>query len=77
MANTRFIAVTAALALSALVVPHRASAQSSFYQGKTVAVVIGATGGSLELAARIVTRHLGKHVPGQPNVVLPSRNPTA
>jgi tripartite-type tricarboxylate transporter receptor subunit TctC len=70
MARTRFIAVTAALALSALVVSHRASAQSSFYQGKTVSVVIGATGGSLELAARIVTRHLGKHVPGQPNVVL-------
>lgn len=70
MARTRFIAVTAALALSALVVPHCASAQSSFYQGKTVSVVIGATGGSLELAARIVTRHLGKHVPGQPNVVL-------
>jgi tripartite-type tricarboxylate transporter receptor subunit TctC len=71
MARTRFIAVTAALALSALVVPHRAPAQSSsFYQGKTISVVIGATGGSLELAARIVTRHLGKHVPGEPNVVL-------
>lgn len=70
MARTRFIAVTAALALSALVVSAGASAQSSFYQGKTISVVIGATGGSLELAARIVTRHLGKHVPGQPNVVL-------
>ena len=70
MARTRFIAVTAAFVLSAAAVPHRASAQSSFYEGKTVSVIIGATGGSLELAARIVTRHLGKHVPGQPNVVL-------
>jgi tripartite-type tricarboxylate transporter receptor subunit TctC len=45
-------------------------AQAAFYEGKTIAVVIGATGGSLELAARIVTRHLGKHIPGKPNVVL-------
>lgn len=58
-----------ALALSALA-PISVAAQSSFYEGKTVAVVIGATGGSLELAARIVTRHLGKYIPGHPNVVL-------
>ncbi len=70
MARTRFVAMTAALAMSALGVSLGALAQSSFYQGKTISVVIGATGGSLELAARIVTRHLGKHVPGQPNVVL-------
>lgn len=47
-----------------------AAAQANFYEGKTVAVVIGATGGSLELAARIVTRHVGKYIPGKPNVVL-------
>ena len=58
-----------ALAL-VLLAPAGVSAQSSFYEGKTVSVVIGATGGSLELAARIVTRHLGKHIPGHPNVVL-------
>ena len=62
---------TAVLALAlAVLAPASASAQSSFYEGKTVSVVIGASGGSLELAARIVTRHLGKHVPGHPNVVL-------
>jgi tripartite-type tricarboxylate transporter receptor subunit TctC len=58
-----------ALALGVLP-PATVSAQNSFYDGKTVSVVIGATGGSLELAARIVTRHLGKHIPGHPNVVL-------
>lgn len=50
--------------------PRRVFAQAAFYEGKTIAVVIGATGGSLELAARIVTRHLGKHIRGKPNVVL-------
>jgi tripartite-type tricarboxylate transporter receptor subunit TctC len=41
-------------------------AQGSFYEGKTVTVVIGASGGSLEIAARLVARHLGKHIPGNP-----------
>jgi tripartite-type tricarboxylate transporter receptor subunit TctC len=45
-------------------------AQSSFYEGKTVTVVIGASGGSLEIAARIAARHLGKHLPGNPNVIV-------
>src|SRR5919106_5153760 len=45
-------------------------AQGSFYEGKTVTVVIGASGGSLEIAARIAARHLGKHLPGNPNVIV-------
>jgi tripartite-type tricarboxylate transporter receptor subunit TctC len=47
-----------------------ARAQASFYEGKTVSVVIGASGGSLEIAARLVARHLGKHIPGNPNVIV-------
>ena len=69
MRGRQILALVAALAINAVGVGS-ASAQSSFYEGKTVAVVIGATGGSLELAARIVTRHLGKYLPGHPNVVL-------
>jgi tripartite-type tricarboxylate transporter receptor subunit TctC len=60
----------AAAVVMATGIPASVSAQGSFYEGKTVSVIIGATGGSLELAARIVTRHLGKHIPGHPNVVL-------
>ena len=59
-----FYAVLAALcAASAL-------AQGSFYEGKTVTVVIGASGGSLEIAARIAARHLGRHLPGNPTVIV-------
>ncbi|MGE0627142.1 MAG: Bug family tripartite tricarboxylate transporter substrate binding protein [Hyphomicrobiaceae bacterium] len=50
-----------------------ALAESDFYKGKTVQVVIGAKGGSLTLAGQIVARHLGKHIPGQPNVIFLSR----
>lgn len=69
MRQNRVFLVAAALAIS-IFASGQASAQSSFYEGKTVSVIIGATGGSLELAARIVTRHLGKYIPGHPNVVL-------
>jgi tripartite-type tricarboxylate transporter receptor subunit TctC len=47
-----------------------AAAQGSFYEGKTVTVVIGATGGSLNVSARIVARHLGKYIPGNPTVIV-------
>jgi tripartite-type tricarboxylate transporter receptor subunit TctC len=44
-------------------------AQSDFYKGRTISVVIGAKTGSLAVAAQIVTHHLGKHIPGNPLVI--------
>src|SRR5215510_10029680 len=46
-----------------------ARAQADFYKGKTVAIVIGAKTGSLAVAAQLVGRHLGKHIPGNPTVI--------
>ena len=46
-------------------------AQESFYQGKTVRVIVGlAPGGGYDVYARTIARHLGKHIPGHPNVVV-------
>jgi len=45
-------------------------AQASFYEGKTITVVIGSTGGMLEIASRIMARHLGKYLPGNPTVIV-------
>ncbi|HXF55884.1 MAG TPA: tripartite tricarboxylate transporter substrate-binding protein [Hyphomicrobiaceae bacterium] len=61
--------VGCALSLPALSSAH---AQSDFYKGKTVQVVIGAKSGSLAVAAQIVAQHLGKHIPGNPNVIFVS-----
>lgn len=48
-----------------------AAAQEDFYRGKTVTVVVGARAvGSLSISAQFLTRHLGRHIPGQPTVVL-------
>ncbi|HWP24330.1 MAG TPA: tripartite tricarboxylate transporter substrate binding protein [Candidatus Binatia bacterium] len=45
-----------------------AAAQSSFYEGKTVRIVVGfSPGGTYDLWARLVAHHLSKHVPGNPS----------
>ena len=46
-----------------------ARAQTDFYKGKTVSVVIGAKNGSLALSAQIVAQHLGRYIPGNPTVI--------
>lgn len=45
-------------------------ATAQFYRGKTVAVVIGsAAGAGFDAYGRVVARHLGRFIPGNPNVV--------
>ena len=45
-------------------------AQTPFYQGKTVRLVIGSTtGGGYDLWARHAARFIGKYIPGNPDVV--------
>jgi tripartite-type tricarboxylate transporter receptor subunit TctC len=46
-----------------------AQAQTDFYKGRTVSVVIGAKTGSLALAGQIVAQHLGRYIPGNPTVI--------
>jgi tripartite-type tricarboxylate transporter receptor subunit TctC len=48
-----------------------AGAQDNFYAGKTVQIVVGYTpGGGYDLYARALARHLGRHIPGGPTVVV-------
>lgn len=62
-----------ALALSAAVTMTTAQADpvADFYQGRTVQMVVGySAGGGYDLYARALARHIGKHIPGNPNVVV-------
>ena len=41
------------------------------YAGKTIELIVGAPpGGGYDIYARAVARHLGRHIPGEPNVVV-------
>jgi hypothetical protein len=51
--------------------PGRDNAVAQFYRGKQIVVVVGAsTGGGYDLLARLMARHLGRHIPGQPQLVV-------
>jgi tripartite-type tricarboxylate transporter receptor subunit TctC len=59
-------------AIAALVAT-QAGAQNPapFYRGKTVTVIVGfSPGGGYDLYARVLARHIGKHLPGAPNVTV-------
>ena len=44
---------------------------ASFYKGKTVRIVVGfSAGGGYDHYARVVARHIGRHIPGNPNVIV-------
>jgi tripartite-type tricarboxylate transporter receptor subunit TctC len=64
-------AAVLAIASIALAAPI-ASAQSpaDFYRGRNVDLYIGySVGGAYDLYARVIARHLGKHIPGNPTIV--------
>ena len=42
-----------------------------FYEGKTIRMIVGfAPGGGFDTYSRAITRHLGKHIPGNPTFVV-------
>src|SRR5882757_5169375 len=75
MSNGRFLCrhrATASTLLTLLAISSAAQAQTAaeFYRGKTINVYIGVgVGGEYDIQARLVARHIGKHIPGNPTVV--------
>lgn len=49
----------------------RAAAQTDFYQGKTIRIIVGySPGGGYDALARMLSRHMGKYIPGHPAIVV-------
>ncbi len=60
----------ALLALAAAALAGSAAAQD-FYRGKTLTILVGfSPGGGFDLNARVLARHIGRHIPGNPTVVV-------
>ena len=56
--------------VSAMPMAAQADAVADFYRGRTVNVVIGyGPGGGYDLCARLIARHIGRYIPGNPSVV--------
>jgi tripartite-type tricarboxylate transporter receptor subunit TctC len=60
--------VSLILALTALT---DARAQAPYYQGKTITIIVGyLAGDGYDIWARLLAGHLGKHIPGNPNIIV-------
>jgi tripartite-type tricarboxylate transporter receptor subunit TctC len=59
------------------IAPASAQSAADFYKGKTITVYIGyASGGGYDLFARVISRHMPRHIPGNPHM-LPVNMPGA
>ena len=67
MRHRHFLGVVAGIAMT-LFLAVSSWAQSPFYEGKAITILIGTTGGGSIVAARIIARHIGKYIPGNPAV---------
>lgn len=68
-ALTRGAAAAAIATLMTISITY-AQTPAEFYKGKTVELYIGySVGGGYDLYARVLARHIGKHIPGNPTVV--------
>ncbi len=72
MVSMRHVRCAAVLLAAALPAPvARAQSPADFYKGKNVELYVGySVGGAYDLYARTIARHLGKHIPGNPTVIV-------
>jgi tripartite-type tricarboxylate transporter receptor subunit TctC len=68
------LATSAALAIiasAAIVSQANADEAAKFFKGRTLAIQVGfGAGGGYDTTTRIFARHFGKHIPGNPNVIV-------
>ena len=63
----------ALLASLALTLHAHADAVADFYKGRTITLIVGyGPGGGYDLFARLMARHLGRYIPGNPTIVVQS-----
>jgi tripartite-type tricarboxylate transporter receptor subunit TctC len=72
MTKFRYLAVAAVVLAATLALnPFQAQAQQDFYAGKQLTILVNyEAGGATDLEARLIARHIGKHIPGKPNVIV-------
>ena len=64
------LAFAACALLPAIATPVLGQTPEQFYKGRSIDMVIGAdAGGGYDVYARVLTRHIGNHIPGTPTVV--------
>jgi len=66
-----FLALATSAALSFAATGAMAQSVAEFYAGKQINFLVGASaGGGYDTQARLVARHLGRHIPGNPTIIV-------
>ncbi|MFN3889889.1 MAG: Bug family tripartite tricarboxylate transporter substrate binding protein [Beijerinckiaceae bacterium] len=69
--NIRCILPLAASLILAVAGGANAQDEAGFFKGKSVRILVGtASGGDYDTQARLLSRHIGRHIPGQPAVIV-------
>jgi tripartite-type tricarboxylate transporter receptor subunit TctC len=69
--TTRAIAAVAIVAAAAVGSPSFAQSPAEFFKDKTVTFYVGlSAGGGYDVNARLVAKHIGKYIPGNPTVIV-------
>lgn len=64
-----FLTLAILFAFGAWAAPARA--QEAFFKGKTMRIVVGfSAGGGFDAYSRAIARHMGKHIPGNPTIIV-------
>lgn len=59
------------IALAAMPLAAAPAAAQDFYKGRNISIVVGfSPGGGFDANARLLARHIGRHIPGNPDVVV-------
>jgi tripartite-type tricarboxylate transporter receptor subunit TctC len=67
----RLLSAAMVFAVTGIAWPVSAATPAEFYRGRVVQVLVGfSAGGGYDLYARVLARHLGKHIAGHPAVVI-------
>ena len=66
----RSVAAGSVIAVAGYIGSAQADAVADFYSGKSISLIIGySPGGGYDTYARVLARHMGKHIPGNPSIV--------
>jgi tripartite-type tricarboxylate transporter receptor subunit TctC len=72
--STRLLPLTTALVFLSVVLGARgqlASGAAPFYEGKAIRIIVGtAPGGGYDTYTRVIARHFGKYIPGNPTIIV-------
>jgi tripartite-type tricarboxylate transporter receptor subunit TctC len=73
----RMIVAAVCLTLAAAAPPlaaEEAGDVAAFYRGKTVTIIVGSdSGGGYDLNARALSRHMARHIPGEPTLIVQNK----